>query len=40
VQRTGDALPELVERIRRDGTIGRDEMEKIREFIGQTGLQS
>jgi F-type H+/Na+-transporting ATPase subunit alpha len=39
VQRTGDALPELVEHIRRDGIIGRDEMEKIREVIAQTGLQ-
>jgi F-type H+/Na+-transporting ATPase subunit alpha len=36
--RTGKEFPELMERIREDGVLGHDDMNKIRDFIGRTEI--
>jgi len=38
--RTGKEFPELMERIREDGVLGQDDMNKIRDFIGRTEIRT
>ena len=38
--RTVKEFPELMERIREDGVLGQDDMDKIRDFIGRTEIRT
>jgi hypothetical protein len=38
--RTVEEFPELMERIREDGMLAQDEMDKIRDFIGHTEIRT